>query len=304
MSTPDYGARIIADSLAPCGKRLTTLVLRLPRFILAEQNTHRAFSRNAASSRAIPVEKMIQRIIEEPALPVFWGKNQPGMQADEQLTGTELDLARELWLSARNGAITYARSLIQIGLHKQIANRLLEPWMIAEVIVSATEWDNFFRQRLDKHAQPEFRVVAEAIRDAMGASTPQELKAGEWHLPYIDDATQSEVAEHVGVGAAYFSRNADQQHQALDALYLRLCLVSAARCARVSYFTHDGKKEWQVDLDLAKRLIGPGHWSPFEHIAQALDRPYRRANFVGFEQFRALVDTDNFPATAQRNLGI
>ena len=150
-------AKIIADSISPAGARLTTLQLRYPRFIHAEFMTHRMFSRNASSSRAIPVERLIQDVLDDPAMPVFWGKNQPGMQAREDhhaLVGGEGvsgydhfddSITREAaWLISRGIAIQHAREFAKAGYHKQIVNRLLEPFSHINVVVTATEWENFF----------------------------------------------------------------------------------------------------------------------------------------------------------------
>ena len=149
-----YSAKVLADSISPDGVRLTTMEVTFPRIVLAEFNTHRMFSRNSASSRAIPVEKMIQRVLDDPFSPVWWGKNQSGMQAAEELSGEALRLARQHWLDARDFAISCVRlfQAPEISLHKQIANRLLEPFLWHTVVVTATEWENFFALRCHKDA--------------------------------------------------------------------------------------------------------------------------------------------------------
>ncbi len=287
----NYGFEIIADSVAPCGKRLTTGVARMPRCILAEWNTHRMFSRNAASSRAIPIEKMVQRVMEDPFIPLVWNKNKPGMQGGEELEGDDRYYAEREWLEACDTAVSHVRNLLVLGVHKQLPNRLLEPWMFTEAITSATEWENFFRQRceVDKDgkplAEPHMYKVACAVRDAIATSKPRVLRFMEWHLPYLDDAEMSEIAR-----SSVWPTGGSLQEV--------FNLVSAARCARVSYLSHDGKRDWRADIELAKKLIGPGHWSPFEHVARAEDTLVRSANFVGFTQFRTFVDHHNFPGTA------
>lgn len=274
-----YTARIIADSVSPCGKRLTTMVVRIPKFVQAELNTHRMFSRNSASSRAIPIAKMIERIEKEPAMPVFWGKNQPGMQAREEIDESDKNHAQGQWWAARQSAIAHAKNLIDLGVHKQIANRLLEPWMITEVVVSATEWKNFFNQRCHPDAQPELRQAAESMREAMEANTP--VKSVKWHLPFIDlDFDYAAIYRETGRG--------------LEDIVNDLTLISAARCARVSYLTHEGRRDWKEDLVLASRLMSSGHWSPFEHVAYALPVLERVANFVGWKQLRVSLDKENF----------
>lgn len=240
-------AKVIADSVAPNGARLTTMQVVMHRFVLAEFNTHRKFSRNSASSRAIPIQKQIRRVLDEPAMPIEWGSNQPGMQAGEQLDDDSIRRARLSWLKSRDDAVKAVQALDQLGLHKQVANRLLEPFMWHTAIVSATEWDNFFAQRCSPLAQPEIRVVAEAMREALDASEPTLLKVNEWHTPYIQP---------------------DERNFTVDD---RIAL-SVARCARVSYLTHEGHRDHNADFDLYDRLVtsSPPHASPLEHVATPL----------------------------------
>jgi thymidylate synthase ThyX len=243
-TTTTPNATVVADSLSPAGIRLTTVEVTLHRFVLAELNTHRVFSRNSASSRAIPVRKQLARVLDDPAVPVEFGANQRGMQAGEPLTGGDHDAALAAWLEARDHAVAAVERLQELGVHKQVTNRLLEPFMWHTVIVTATEWDGFWEQRCSPLAQPEIRVAAEAMRTAYDASTPAPLALGEWHTPYLreDDGD-------------------------LDAETARR--VSAARCARVSYLTHDGRRDIDKDLELYERLVTarPPHWSPLEHVA-------------------------------------
>lgn len=259
-----YEARILADSLGPSGKRLTTFELTYPRFVHAELMTHRLFSRNSASSRAIPIDKMIERVIKDPAMPVYWGRNQAGMQAAEELTGDAYDDAISEWLCARDEAIGRARELQRLGVHKQIANRLIEPWMWITVIVSATEFGNWFNLRCHPDAQPEIKRIADMMRDLYHSTPPVEKEAGDWHLPLTgfpgDEGLSAEELRKVSVG----------------------------RCARVSYLTHDGKRDPSADVQLCDRLRQSGHWSPFEHVAQALERTelVSHSNFSGWLQYR------------------
>jgi thymidylate synthase ThyX len=279
-----YRVRILADSVSTNGVRLTTWELTYPRFVHAELMTHRLFSRNSASSRAIPTKKLMQQIRRDPAMPVWWGKNQSGMQAREELTGWRLALVKRLWLSARWGALLVAWLLGVLGFHKQIANRVLEPWMFITVICTATEWTNWFKLRCHPDAQPEIGWVAKEMQRQYNANTPRFLQPGQWHLPLIQED------EEVLPGDPYF------------------CKVSAGRCARVSYLTHDGKRDMREDVTLADRLMASGHWSPFEHVAQALGAPCGHAeckvcersglstenswsgNLRGWIQFRETVD--------------
>ncbi len=244
-----FEAHIIADSISPADIRIITYQLRYPRFIHAELMTHRVFSRNASSSRAIPVERMIRDLRRDPAKPVFWGSNMQGMQAGEELTGLELQLAQTAWEGGMEDAIKWVESMMDVGLHKQIANRMLEPWGHINVVVTSTEWQNFFTLRRDKDAQPEIKHLADLMWEAREDSTPELKQHGRWHLPYI---TQEEKDEPIRFD--------------LDVLRK----VSVARCARVSYLTHDGRQTRVAeDLELFKRLMGrqPLHASPAEHQA-------------------------------------
>ncbi len=258
-------AQVIADSISPNGHRLTTIEVTLHRFILAELNTHRALSRNSASSRAIPVVRTMARLADRPAVPLEWPAEQRGMQGGQPLPGAIADTARATWLAARDAAVGYAENLAALGVHKSVTNRLLEPFMTTTVILSATDWDNFFHQRCSPLAQPEIRAAADAIRAARNHSTPTPVDNG-WHLPYITDTDRAEVP-----GSLVF--------------------VSAARCARVSYLTHTGHRDVTADLDLYNRLVtaDPPHASPLEHVAYpsaAGDTP--PGNFTGWFQLRHL----------------
>ena len=255
-----YNARVVCDSIGPHGIRLITIEVTYPRFVHSELLTHRVFSRNSSSSRAIPIEKMIQRVISDPVMPVSWGKNQRGMQAGADLSGDELAAAQIAWLRGRDAAVETARAMATAGLHKQVVNRVLEPWMWITTLITATEWDNFFAQRCHPDAQPETRVAAELIRGAMAASVPTHRR---WHMPYI---------------------TADDDEFDLGSLPA----LSVARCARVSYLTHDGKRDPEADLDLHGRLIKarPPQWSPFEHVAEVAQTTDFIGNFRGWRQYR------------------
>lgn len=263
-------AKVIEDSISEAGDRLTTLQLLYPRFIHAELMTHRVFSRNASSSRAIPVKKMIQMIRDEPAMPIHWGVNQPGMQADNQLTGKLLDAAQNAWLRAARAAANFAEEMQEIGLHKQVANRVLEPFQHISVVLTATEFDNWRELRRHTDAQPEIQHLATEIDIRMNASTPVELEYGQWHLPYIVDADWATLYE--------FCHNDVEEATNLARK------VSAARCCRVSYLKHDGTASSILeDIALCDRLAAarPIHASPFEHQATPMPAPEPRVYFNG-----------------------
>lgn len=268
-----FSVKVLADSVAPGGERLTTVQATFPRFILAELNTHRLLSRNSASSRAIPTAKLLEQVRSNPVMPVYWGKNQSGMQAAERLTGSSQYKAEMVWVFARDSMLDAAHSLNSLGVHKQIANRVIEPWMWHTAIISGTECENFFAQRdtwpdpeqPPGPAQPEFAVLARLIREAMEESTPKQLKAGEWHLPLVETEDES--------SPLFIDTFQMVKDDGLPCdIEVVLCAISAARCARVSYLTHDGRRDLRADLDLHDRLVSMKHWSPLEHVAQAMPK--------------------------------
>jgi hypothetical protein len=246
-------ATIIADSVNPDGKRLTTFECTFPRWILAEINTHRLLSRNSASSRAIPIKKLVKAVWRDPAVPVEWGSNRAGMQAGDHLGPVKSWLARRFFLGARIPIMVFVWVLSKIGLHKQISNRLLEPWLWQTAIISATEWDNFFKLRAHKDAQPEFRALAFAMRRALDASKPQEIGWGGWHTPYIAMEARSIL---------------DMEETPRSAL--SAAKISAACCARVSYVRQRDRRSEVDDIAMCDRLTSAGHFSPLEHPAQAV----------------------------------
>jgi hypothetical protein len=224
---------------------------------------------------------MIEAVKTNPALPVWWGKNQSGMQANEELdnidkvygqtvspigtvsssTHTAKDEAQRLWLEARDKAIVSAELMEKLGLHKQIAGRILEPWGHITVIASATEYENFFSLRAHKDAQPEFQKLAYEMLGLYNAHTPTLLSAGEWHIPFGD--RMPEGIRH------------DQKLK-----------IATARCARTSYLTFDGDIDPQKDYQLHDQLASSGHWSPFEHCAKADWADNHSGNFKGWIQYR------------------
>ncbi|WFU52181.1 FAD-dependent thymidylate synthase [Bradyrhizobium pachyrhizi] len=340
----------ITHSISPAGDELKTVLARYPRFIHAEELTHRLLtstpdlmeilsipdgvmydrnlSRNASSSRAIPVKRLIDDILNDTAMPIHWGKNQKGMQADIQLSdyikhpfandnqiaGSMLS-PQQMWLEARDYAIAFARAYDDAGYHKQLVNRLLEPFAHINVLITATEWDNFFELRDHKDAQPEMQALAQAIKDAFKDSVPDQLKPGEWHLPFITPEDRQAVlplpyeARHMTtmncryVGCYVGERSIDE-----------LIKISVARCARTSYLTHDGKKPSVLaDLDLYERLVGsrPLHASPAEHQAtpdrqirnvntaeMTWEKPELHGNFRGWVQNRKILEGSVYASEA------
>lgn len=265
-----FEAKVICDSISVGRKRITTFSLKYPRYIHSEFMTHRMLSKSASSSRAIPYKKMIKEVIESPAIPIHFGKNKSGMQADEELSGITRYLAEKIWLWARYPAIIFAYILGKLGLHKQITTRILEPWLHMSVVCTATEWDNFYHLRCSKHAHPDFKYLADKMLVAHNASKPKLLKTGQWHLPYVSD---KEFEEHEDIDD--------------------LLKLSVARCARVSYLNHDktnpnGKK----DIELHNRLLSNGHMSPFEHQASPIRKNLKSGNLSGWKQYRKILKNE------------
>ena len=279
-------AEIICDSISPAGGRMTTFVVRFPRIILAEVNTHKMISKNSASSRARPSAAVLEEARTHPFLPSFWGKNQKGMQAAEEIADSAKEAAQHTWETLVRQAVHGASQLADAGVHKQLANRPLEPYMYHTAVLSGTEWSNFFALRAHPDAQPEFQELAFAMRTAYAANTPSVLVSGAWHLPFVDEREQKVFRDEI------------------------LCRMSVARCARVSYLTQDGRKSYEDDLALYERLVTSGHMSPLEHVARALSpdewgrvvevaagwwlrKRVPMGNLWGFLQFRKTVPNEH-----------
>lgn len=289
-------AKILLDSITDGGSRLTTWELTYPRFIHAEIMTHRAFSRNAASSRAIPAAKLRQRVTENPAVPLHWGANQKGMQADIEI----LDLPGALawWFRGRDMMLKHHEEGEKLGLHKQVVNRVIEPWMMITIICSFTDGANFFFLRDHKDAEPNFQKLTALMFDQYMSNMPKRLEIGEWHLPLVDE--DDRVTASTPSALAY--GNPDPLET--------LKKVSTGRCARVSYLTHDGRRDIIEDVRLHDQLAAtatlgadPMHASPFEHVAVATGGRQRHGNFEGWKQYRKFFPKENGPYTDTRCAG-
>lgn len=273
-----FRAEVLLDSTSPSGARLTTMSWRYPRFIHAEVMTYRMFSRNTSSSRAIPMKKLIKQVVQEPAGPVYWGRNTRGMQAREELTGWRRWLARQLWYKSRYVAVAITLCMTWIGLHKQVGNRLIEPWTWITAIITASPgaFENCWRQRCHPDAQPEFQRIAYLARACYNSSVPVERTL---HVPLIHNVDREDMV-------TYASENGQAPPDVVQA-------VSTARCARVSYLTHRGPRDIREDMRLYRNLrkADPPHSSPLEHSATAHKDPtHRSGNFFGWVQHRAEVD--------------
>jgi len=253
-------AEVLADSVAPGCPRLTSLKVRFPHIILPQVLTHRVFSRNTSSSRAIPVHRLMADVERDPFIPREWRYSADrGMQPGELMSEHDSRHALFCWKNAMERAMIEAGALAVIGASKEHSNRILEPYAHVSMIITATEWKNFFKLRIDPHSQIEIRDLAEAILDAMAASKPRELGIGNWHLPYGDSGYPDE---------------------------------SAACCARISYDSHDGgRASAAANQRLAKMLADEGHWSPMEHQARVGMSGAWRGNFTGnWEQNRKMME--------------
>ncbi len=316
-----YKAEVIADSVSPEGQRISTLEVIMPRVLLAELNTHRVFSRNSASSRAIPTHKQIRRVLEDPYIPSVWGKDMPGMQGTEPLTNPgEIEDAELAWLDARDTSVLAAVALMggseqleygstgnrftgealedaielrerveelrkttdfiapvmQHRMHKQNPNRLLEPWVWHTVVITSTEWNNFYGLRTDAAAEPHIQIVANKMLEQHNASTPEELTYDEWHLPYVREEDKAEHPKET------------------------LLKMAVARCARVSYENQRDAGMVERDEKMYDRLTSNGHASPLEHparpmTAEELSVSTFNGNFRGWWQHRSdLPRANNF----------
>jgi len=294
-------ARIIADSISNQDIRMTTLLLRYPRFIHAELLTHKDLSRSSSSSRAIPTAKLIEDMRRDPAMPSYWGSNKAGMQAGAELDPDLIAYSKETWIEGMEKAISIAVALQAVGLHKQIANRVLEPFSHINVLVTATRWNNTFSLRRHEAAQPEIHELFDRIYEAMEGSVPRFLCPGEWHMPFADDQQSWEDAR-----AFLKEGRIIRSEPTIEEIRGVLLKVSTARCARTSYMTFEGKRSTVADdVALYRKLIEskPVHASPSEHQgtpdtqyetdafpgALEWENPERHGNLHGWIQHRKLI---------------
>lgn len=326
--------KVIADSISESGVRIITIHARYPRIIHSEVMTHRVFSRNARSSRAVPLKTMLEEIRNDPFVPWHWGKNQSGMQAseecDERVLLENFDFYAEdeydqpkwhreiipynreaAWRTAAMYACDVAEAFMKAGYHKQVANRLLEPFMYIDTLITSTSWENFFHLRDHKDAEPHFQDLARMIKDAIGASTPKLLKVGEWHLPYIvteathendymTDSAKIYKQFWAGVDVNAFGGTSARDADILDTLKK----ISVARCARISYKPFDGDASLEKELERYNDLVGsdPLHASPSEHQAtpdyytgEHWAKPQLHGNFTGWKQYRKFLANEFVP---------
>ena len=296
-------ATVIADSTNSLGNRMLTLELVFPRIILAELNTHKMLSKNSQSSRAVPLTRALEYVSQNGFVPVWWGKNQSGMAAKEELTGTELARAQHLWESCKQSIMHYVTELGSASLHKQIAARPLEAFQMHKAVVSGTEWANLIWLRDHADAQPEFAELARCITEAINQSESFLLHPGEWHLPYVE----TRIVQYSDGHEELVYLDTDGNHIDLDTARK----ISASCCAQVSYRKLDDSVEKAIDI-FNKLFSGSRiHASPVEHQATPMveeqgdpmdweegvthvDREgnYWSANLKGFIQYRKLIPNE------------
>ena len=267
-----FKAEIIKDSVNPNGQRLTTMLVTYPRIIHAEMCRHRMHSRNTASSRAIPFEKMAKDVEENPFIPIAWQKSHKGMQGTEYHTDKlNIEAKIDEWLIAKKHVVNQAKQLHNMDVTKQICNRLLEPFVWTTELITATEWANFFQLRINDQAEIHIQEIAKLIKSAMDQSEPQYLELGRFHIPFVDDLS--------------FDPDIIDFHS--DVLK-----VAVARCARLSYKTlgPNPKVDHNADLRLYDKLLAENHMSPFEHIAMATVKQFHD-NFNGFWSYRKEINS-------------
>ena len=334
---------IVADSIDGRGNRIISAIFQFPRYILAELNTHRILSKNSASSRAIPFKKMLKSVMEDPFIPIAWQKDHSGMQGTEYFTDEIFkpiklsdyrdnikmtEILENEWLTARNYAATAAETLNNFGLTKQLCNRLLEPFLWHRVLITGTEWDNFFALRAHPDAEIHIAKLADEALKAFNASTPKLLKPGEWHIPFgenIDNLKLANALMDLGLAPGwsdtyesevYYDSHPYSFYQ--NYMVEGINKIAIARCARVSYDNFDGTQDYKKDIELFNRLFArnPIHASPAEHVARCMDDvEYRHwvkttsileeenettsypelgwcRNFKGFIQYRTLLAND------------
>lgn len=261
--------KILADSInGNPGPRVTTWQLSFPKFILPQFLTHRQFSRNAQSSRALPTKKLIKMVEEDPVRPIKWGKNQRGMVAFEEYGEEDFQYLEGWWDGIRDTVVAKIEDVIDNGykLHKQIVNRLIEPFAHVNVIMTTSFHEHFFNLRCAHDAQPEIQELALVMRAALQDSIPSIREGSDWHIPLVTDEERAEIDQDT------------------------LIKISTGRCARVSYLTHDGVRDIEKDIALHDRLLQDGHWSPFEHCAYpSLCKGQLHANLRGWIPYRNIL---------------
>lgn len=306
-------ARLLEDVVAPSGDRLTIFEVELHRFVLAELNTHRSHSRSSASSRAIPVSKQIARVKEDPAWPLVWTSEQPGMQGGSELEGYDLGNAQWLFKDVQQYTVdriedyyedlrrNYGEEPSQWGphaLHKSLVNRLMEPFMWHKVIFGATDlgWVNFFAQRAMRYsplAQPELRAAADQMLDIYGDEEFEESEELRAVAGMMMETLESSTPTQINFGE-WVTPYIQRDEKFLIDTKLK---VSVGRCARVSFLNHGGIRDLDADLKLWSTLSTskPKHAAPMEFVCTPMGYDEEQVgNFRGFRQLRHMVERGEF----------
>ena len=253
---------MILDSIYPTTCRASTLLVTMPTYVLAEFNKHRVFESNTSSSRAIPTAKLLEQVWNDPVVPIHWGLNQAGMEAKEE--EADVEVAERVWYELLQQVTDCVEELAKLNIHKQVTNRPLAPFMWSTVIVTATEWDNFFHQRLAKDADPMMQAVAKEMFEALAFSIPVERKV---HLPFVSDR---ELAKYTQEECTH---------------------MSVARCARVSYKRHTDDFTLEQDMALSERCKNSGHWTPLGHqLFAGKDDQFFHGCMRGWLQLRQVIN--------------
>lgn len=316
---PQMQVEVILASTSDHEKPIYTIRMRYPRPIHGEIMTHRVFGRNARSSRAVPVKTMLNEVRNTPYVPWHWGKNQRGMQAEEEcnelvnpnpgianaaydMYALPYDLTREqAWINASKHAVAAAEAFMGAGYHKQNPNRLLEPFSWIDTLITATQWENFLWLRQHGAAEPHLQDLANLVAQAIGEATLKPLKFGEWHRPYVTDMDIHNL----------IIRPDEDTERVIDELGCDgdelLNMISAARCARISYKPFDGNSTYRAEFDRYNMLVTSDrvHASPLEHQAKpdnycGEDKqwafPELHGNLTGWLQYRKMIPNEVYPS--------
>jgi len=304
----EKNAIIISDSISN-GNRITSYLLTVPQIIVKELLRHRMFSFSSSSMRAIPFNKVLGDIRENMFVPLAFQSHHSGMQGSEYLMGEESEKAKQQWIESGLRACEEAERLYNLGVTKQLCSRIIEPFGYAKILITATEFENFFELRCPnyiagvKEGQDKYRsrkdvlkdfayedasedfwrnintsqaeihiqALTEAMWDARNESVPKELKEGEWHIPFSDKISYKEL-NNIIVKHGFKNLTLSKHQKLHKELALK---ISIARCARLSYMTFDGEIDYEKDIQLHDQLLASHHMSPFEHCAKTMSEDER-----------------------------
>ena len=288
---------IIADSIAPNGKRITTLRSIYWLCIHPEHLRHGPISHSVASGRAIPISRTIEQVTDNPWYPSQYGKTHKGMQHSEVFTGDDVHELDKLWLETSRLMLEQVEKFNKIGVTKQLTNRLLAPWVQVRDVTTSTDYDAFLKLRLHDTAEIHIQELAVETLVALATSVPKKLEPGEWHLPFITDDDREyalytfKEQEPESYTFPMEVEDAFARHNVSMADQL-LILISAARCAYTSYDKNKGKTRDAELTTAARKLLPYHHYSPFEHQARArnVSKYYVSGRSRGWQQARKILE--------------